>query len=55
MIIELEDDVELADFLSPEEIVDKVKTDDLLLDDIGVTLENEVCVASVASTLAVQI
>ncbi len=58
MVSELEDDVEFAefaDFLSPEETVDKVKTDDLLLDGIAVTLESGVCVASGASTLVVQI
>ena len=57
VITELEDegDVEFADLLWPEETVEKVKTDDLLLDGIDVRLENEVGVTCDGSTLAVQI
>jgi len=54
-LLEDEEDIELANFLAPEETLDKVKTDDLFRGGIRVKLENEVCVASGASALAVQI
>jgi hypothetical protein len=42
-LLDDEEDVELVEFFSPEETVDKVKTEDFLLGCVGVILANEVC------------
>ena len=42
-LLEDEEDAELADIFGPKETVDDVKTEDLLLDGVGVTLANEAC------------
>jgi hypothetical protein len=42
-LVEIEEDVELADFFSPEETADKVKTESFLLGCVGVMVANEVC------------
>jgi hypothetical protein len=42
-LLEDEEDVSLADILRPEETVDKVKTEGLLLGCVGVMVTNEVC------------
>jgi len=42
-LLEDEEDAEVADIFSREETVDNEKTEDLLLDGVGVTLANEAC------------